>query len=415
MAEAVTLYDLTRKERGAILANEAEIEQVHDGWRVPSQTGSGMYVVSIDGREKTCTCPDFKKRDTTCKHIHAVEYTKEYKITDEGKLQVTETVTKTCSQDWAAYNDAQRNEWRVFMELLADLCSQIEEPEQGMGRPSKPLGDMVYACALKVYSGFSLRRFESLMEVAKERGHITETCSYATVSNYMNKPEVTDLLHDLIAQSSAPLSTVESDFAVDSSGFSTSRFDRYYDYKHGQVQEHRKWIKAHICVGVKTNVVTAVTLTDSNGADSPEFVPLVERTAQVFGIDEVSADKAYSSRENHDVVDELGGTAYIPFKENATGKTGGSPAWRKMYHKFQLEEAEFRQHYHKRSNVETTFHMLKTKFGDSVRAKNEQVQFAETLLKILCHNVVVMIHEIRESDIDPGFLSGDLGTASELI
>lgn len=126
------------------------------------------------------------------------------------------------------------------MELLADLCEQIEQPEQGMGRPSKPLGDMVYACALKVYFGFSLRRFESLMEVAKERGHISETCSYATVSNYMNKPDVTELLHDLISLSSAPFSTVETDFAVDSSGFSTPRFDRYYDYKHGQMQEHRK-------------------------------------------------------------------------------------------------------------------------------------------------------------------------------
>lgn len=122
---------------------------------------------------------------------------------------------------------------------------------------------------------------------------------------------------------------------------------------------------------MKTNLVTAVSLTEGNAGDSPEFGPLVERTAQVFGIDEVSADKAYSSRENHNIVDELGGTAYIPFTENASGKTGGSPVWRKMYHKFQLEEVEFRQHYHKRSNVETTFHMLKTKFGDSVNATNE--------------------------------------------
>lgn len=86
---------------------------------------------------------------------------------------------------------------------------------------------MVHACALKVYSGFSLRWFELLMEVAKERGHIQETCSYATVSNVMNKPKVTQIIHDLIALSSAPLSTVETDFAVNSSGFLTSRLGRY--------------------------------------------------------------------------------------------------------------------------------------------------------------------------------------------
>lgn len=414
MPKAANLYDLNRKERGAILATESDIEPSGDGWRVPSQTGTGTYVVTIEDRKKTCTCPDFKKRDTTCKHIHAVEFTKEYELTEEG-IQVTETVKTTYTQDWPAYNDAQRNEYRVFMELLADLCQRIEEPEQGMGRPSKPLADMMYACALKVYSGFSLRRFESMMEVAKERGHVEETCSYATVSNYMNKPAVTDILHDLIAASSSPLTTVESDFAVDSSGFSTQRFGRYFDYKHGQEEKYRKWVKAHICVGVKTNIVTAVSLTEGKAGDSPEFGPLVERTAQVFDIEEVSADKAYSSRENHNVVDELGGEAYIPFQDNATGKTGGSPAWRKMYHKFQLENDEFSDHYHKRSNVETTFHMLKTKFGDSVNAKNERAQFNETLLKVLCHNVVVVIHELRGSGIDPGFLAGELESASELV
>jgi transposase len=254
-----------------------------------------------------------------------------------------------------------------------------------------------------------------MMEVTQERGHIREVCDYSTVSRYMNKPEVTDLLHDLIATSSAPLSAVETDFAVDSSGFSTSRFGRYFDYKHGQENKYRKWVKAHLCCGVETNVVTAVSLTEGKAGDSPEFGPLIERTAEVFGVEEVSADKAYSSRENHDLVTELGGEAYIPFKESATGRAKGSPTWKKVYHKFQLEDDEFREHYHKRSNVETVFHMLKTKFGDSVNAKKECSQFNEVLLKLLCHNVVVVIHELRESNIDPGFLADDLETASELI
>lgn len=135
---------------------------------------------------------------------------------------------------------------------------------------------------LKVYSGFSLRRFESLMDVAQERGHIHETCSYATVSTYMNKPEATEILHDLIAISSAPLSAVETAFAVDSSGFSTSRFGRYFDYKHGQEEKYRKWVKAHLCCGVESDIVTAVTLTEEKAGDSPEFGPPIKRTAEVL-------------------------------------------------------------------------------------------------------------------------------------
>ena len=37
-----------------------------------------------------------------------------------------------------------------------------------------------------------------------------------------------------------------------------------------------------------------------------------------------------------------------------------------MYHYFEFKNEEFLEHYHKRSNAETTFHMIKSKFGDSV-------------------------------------------------
>jgi hypothetical protein len=38
------------------------------------------------------------------------------------------------------------------------------------------------------------------------------------------------------------------------------------------------------------------------------------------------------------------------------------------------QRAEFLEHYHKRSNVETTFHMIKSKFGDAVLSKSEPAQ-----------------------------------------
>ncbi|NJD78424.1 MAG: hypothetical protein FIB08_15240 [Candidatus Methanoperedens sp.] len=35
-----------------------------------------------------------------------------------------------------------------------------------------------------------------------------------------------------------------------------------------------------MCTGVKTNVVTGAEITNGDGADSPQFRPLVEITAQ---------------------------------------------------------------------------------------------------------------------------------------
>ena len=40
-------------------------------------------------------------------------------------------------------------------------------------------------------------------------------------------------------------------------------------------------------------------------------------------------------------------------------------------------------HYHQRSNVESTFSMVKRKFGASVRAKTPAAQLNEVLLKAL--------------------------------
>lgn len=60
---------------------------------------------------------------------------------------------------------------------------------------------------------------------------------------------------------------------------------------------------------------------------------------------------------------------------------------------------KFQQHYHKRSNAETVFSMIKRKFGDSVRSKTLTAQVNEILCKILAHNLCVVIQEAHELDI----------------
>jgi len=63
----------------------------------------------------------------------------------------------------------------------------------------------------------------------------------------------------------------------------------------------------------------------------------------------------------------------------------------------------FLAHYHKRSNVETAFSMIKGKFGDAVRSKSDTGQLNEVLWKVLCHNLCVLIQAIHEMGIEPTF------------
>jgi len=52
-----------------------------------------------------------------------------------------------------------------------------------------------------------------------------------------------------------------------------------------------------MCVGVKTNIVAAVTVTDGNSNDSPQFSPLIQQTSEAFTIKEITTDLAYSSKQ----------------------------------------------------------------------------------------------------------------------
>src|SRR5438477_2996005 len=113
---------------------------------------------------------------------------------------------------------------------------------------------------------------------------------------------VTPILKAMIGQSSLPLKSVEVDFAVDSSGFATSRFVRWFDHKYGVVKRKYDWVKCHLMCGVKTNVVTAVEIGERYAGDCPQFAPMVKATAQAFKINEVSIDGAYCSYENMDLV-----------------------------------------------------------------------------------------------------------------
>ena len=113
---------------------------------------------------------------------------------------------------------------------------------------------------------------------------------------------------------------------------------------------------------------------------------------------------AYSSRDNLDTVNEVGGKAYIPFRKNATGKSKASPLWKKMFHYFQLNRDEFMEHYHKRSNIEATNAAIKRKFGETLKSKNPTAQVNELLAKIIAYNLTVVIHEMYENGIEPKFL-----------
>lgn len=403
-----------RQNRGLAIAANPTITRKENIWVIPSQSSSKRYTVNLDAQ--TCTCPDFEDNRQTCKHIYAAEFA----LQRESGIQLPapEKVAKrTYKQAWHEYNLAQVNEKAHLQTLLYELCNNVEDlPRKNLraGRNRLPMGEMIFAVVFKIYSMVSGRRFISDLMEAQRRGLISKTPHFNSIFNYLELEEMTAVLRQLIVTSSLPLKAVETDFAVDSSGFSTGVYKKWVDAKwpSAELKRHpgfkplpinsRDWLKCHLMCGVRTNIVTSVEITQAFGADGPQFRPLVESTSRNFTIRSVAADKAYSSTNNLQLVTLKGGEPYIAFKAGSKGD-GKCAVWNRVYHYYAMNREEFMRHYHLRSNVETTFSMVKRKFGDKVRSKTTTAQTNEVLCKVLCHNICCLIQSMYELGIEVNF------------
>jgi transposase len=397
-----------RQERGLSISQNGKIKHIAGvTWLVASQTqSSGGYVVNTE--EETCTCPDFELRHLRCKHQWAIHFSQTVTEKPDGSKVTTQSFsymrTTGYVKDWSAYNASQCEEKHTVEHLLRGLCDGIQTPEhKGRGRKPMALSDATFAMAMKVYGTMSARRTTTDLEASKDAGHMDKAPRYNTLFDYFDKPEMTGLLTNLIEKSAQPLASVERAFAVDSTGFGTAVYRRWYDQKYGREMKEHTWLRCHAIIGTTTNIVTGVKVTGSDGADCPQLPELVDATKGAFKMEQVSADRAYLSHENLAAIEAAGASPFVPFKINSSGD--GSPAWRKMRAVFMFQRDEFLAAYSKRTRIESVFSAIKRKFGQNVRSKTFTAQVNEILCKLLAHNLTCLVHAMHTLGIEPSFLA----------
>jgi transposase len=372
---------------------------------VPSQTSAKKYRVTLHPAV-SCSCEDFELNRQPCKHILATRLSCERDGGAKGPAIETDAVPNrpTYTQNWPAYNLAQREEKHRLRVLLADLCAGMPEPVRTCdprGRKPVPLADRLFAMVYKVYSTVSSRRFGSDLADAATDGFLSRTLNPNKVNIFLEMKELTLHLHTLLTHSSLPLRAVETVFAPDSSGFSVSKFVKWYDEKYGRERSGKDWVKVHLICGVQTNIITAARIYGRDANDCPIMPELVKATAENFTVKEVPADKGYLSAENVDAIAAVGGEAFIAPKISTTGAVGG--LFEKMFHYYQYRREEFLKHYHQRSNVESTFSAVKRKFGDNVRSRSDAAMVNEVLCKLICFNLTRVILSQIELGIETEF------------
>lgn len=391
--------DPIRSVKGLRIARKNRITKTKDGWIVPGDGKKTYDVTAINGIFE-CNCEDFKNTANVCKHIHAVWAIEEgVKIPSvqvlDKQLKLLKESEKAYSKSWHVYNKVQCEETAVFLQILKEVCDSIDDPYKNkMGRPRIPLNDVIFAATYKVYSTMSGRRFKSQGERAQDDGFLDKFPHYNTVSKYLCMPWLTHVLTDLIEMTSEPFAAIETEFAIDSTGFGTKTTDTWTDTKYGVRKKKKVWVKLHANVGVKTRTIAAAQVTDIHVHDTMCMEYLLKRTAKRFKIKRQFGDGAYSSHANCDMVSSHGAEPYLMFSKRATRKARGSLTWTRMYDIFYKHREKFFEQYNKRNNVECVFNMIKSKWSTDLRSKKYESQVNELLCKVLCHNIIVLTSEL---------------------
>ena len=325
---------------------------------------------------------------------------------------------KTCDRDWRAYNAAQTQEVTDVKALLggfSDVLNLFEDRFQGprgRGRPSFPLGHVVFAVVLKAYSGLASRPLESLLGESVDFGYLRNVASgngvdggfvripqFNTVCNFLRSEWLTPLLLELVTATALPLKGVEHVFSVDGTGWSTRWYDRWLDHRLATESDRQQWVKLHLVVGVKSNTIARAAISPGNHHDHPYFRPLVIETARHFDVDAVLADMGYSSRSSHELGRQLEVQVRIPFKSNTRPPSNDGSAWDADLRYFLENYEQFLVEYHPRSIGESANSTLKRVFPEKIRTKSFVAQTNEALTKVVAYNLRVLAREVRMRDL----------------
>ncbi len=305
------------------------------------------------------------------------------------------------TQDWVAYDKAKTKESILFKAMLSELLHDYfaYETKQGKRICNR---ERLFMMALKVYYNADFRKCQGLIEEFTGR-----KVSYKSLCNFFEDETLSAIIDDLILITALPTAILETTGAIDATGFSTSIFENWNENKWGTAPTKkdttRIWRKLHAVVGCKTNVFISVEVTKKNVSDVKGFENAMKDKTKYFNLEDFVADKAYSSKKVLEFLNKQNLNPIIPFKKNVTGKSRGSYIWMKMFKYFKENQKEFLERYHKRSNVETSFHMLKRKFGNNIRTKTFNSNVNEIKIRCLCHNICVLIQEKYENSIDIDF------------
>ena len=341
-----------------------------------------------------------------------LDFARSLYLRPETQTTILDFGKRTYPQDWPRYEQACSTEKLMFFRILKDAVDflGIEYSNKGNGRPPEYLAHILKAICIKAYHNQSSWRTESDLMIARAMGVLDKVPKRSTILKYLQSPLVAKYLHELYKVIAEPLSEIEMFFAADATRISQKYGNvRWQTVRHTkeEAKKRREYVKLNVISGVKTNAIVSAKITIGTAHESPFFKELLADTSKRFNLREVSADAGYLSKENVKAIANMGAIPFIPGKKNTfVPSKGRDTPWMAMLTLWKKYQPLFASHYHRRSNVESTFSALKRKFGDFCRCKKLETQENEILARIVCFNSAILAENMLSYDFKKGFVAG---------
>ncbi len=285
-------------------------------------------------------------------------------------------------RNWHDYNTAlvNRGQFTLWLdpEVLRNWCNQ--ERTNKRGKP-KVYSDQAIICVLRLREVYRLplRATEGLLRSLLRLLNVeVPVPCYSTLSRRQA---------GLAVALEAPDSAEPLHLVVDGTGLKVFGDGEWKTRQHG-TSKRRTWRKVHLAVDQNTGYIQAAATTTNSISDGGMLPALLEQVTQPLC--QVSADGGYDRRTCYEAIAERGAKAVIPPRRGAKIWQHGNSKAQRLARDENLRRiravgrAKWKREsgYHRRSLAETTMFRLKTIFGASLRARSEDAQETETMLRL---------------------------------
>lgn len=297
--------------------------------------------------------------------------------------------------DWSNYDEAQINE---INDMLLMIKNTVDEAAmrlgikgakfEGPGRPPYPPEDLAKAILTQQYFCVANRMAAGLVLLFKEKMGIKRAFSYKTIERTYDDPLVTLILNEVFKMTQEPVKELEKNFSSDGTGIPTS-MKQNWERDRDDEEKQAGYEKMIAMVGTTYGLISAVELPDHPTAhESPFFAPLLQETTSNYSsIELVCLDRGYLSRDNCDLIEEVGAVPRIYPKKGTTLKRKGSWVWAEMLLDFIEDPQRWLRDYHLRSISETVFSAYKRDFPTPLRKRILRRRKKEAFSRVCDYNM----------------------------